>query len=47
VSLAFTIADHARDSLIKGLDDISSTLEHMGKIEQFEAKSKADFPWLG
>ncbi len=44
---AFQIEPHAAGSLARGLDDIDVTLEHEAKIEEFEQKSKAAFPWLG
>ena len=47
LSVPFQIAAHARDSLLKGLDDIGTTMEFESKIEEFEAKSKKAFPWLG
>ena len=47
VSVPFAIADHVKESLLKGLDEISTTTQFMDKIEEFEAKSKAAFPWLG
>ncbi len=47
LSVPFQIPAHARDSLLKGLDDIGATMEFKSKIEEFEAKSKKAFPWLG
>jgi 3-isopropylmalate/(R)-2-methylmalate dehydratase small subunit len=47
LSVPFSIPDHARDSLVSGLDDIGTTMKFMDKIEEFEQKSKAKFPWLG
>ncbi|MFT5806523.1 MAG: 3-isopropylmalate/(R)-2-methylmalate dehydratase small subunit [Moritella dasanensis] len=35
-----------KQSLIEGADDISWTLKHEGKITEFEAKNKQQFPWL-
>lgn len=47
LSLPFSIANHVRDALINGLDDINTTMGYMDKIKEFEASSKAAFPWLG
>lgn len=42
----FEIDNFRKNSLLKGLDDISWTLEHKEKIEAFETRQKADMPWL-
>jgi 3-isopropylmalate/(R)-2-methylmalate dehydratase small subunit len=43
---AFAIGDHARHRLLKGLDEISLTLEHETEISAYEARRKRDKPWL-
>ena len=35
-----------RHNLLNGLDDIGLTLQHLDKITAFEAKQKAEQPWL-
>jgi len=42
----FDIDAFRKESLLKGLDDISWTLEHRGKIQAFETQQKAELPWL-
>ena len=42
----FTIPDHARHVLARGLDDIEISLEHTDAIAAFEARSRERFPWL-
>lgn len=42
----FEIDPFRRHCLINGLDDIGLTLEHREKIEQFEEKRTAVWPWL-
>jgi 3-isopropylmalate/(R)-2-methylmalate dehydratase small subunit len=42
----FDINPLRKDRLIRGLDDIDVTLEHLAAIEAFEAGRRAAFPWL-
>jgi 3-isopropylmalate/(R)-2-methylmalate dehydratase small subunit len=42
----FDIDDTRRHNLLNGLDDIGLTLQHADKIKAFEAKQKAEQPWL-
>ncbi|MBL8644587.1 MAG: 3-isopropylmalate dehydratase small subunit [Rhodospirillaceae bacterium] len=42
----FEIDDTRRHNLLNGLDDIGLTLQHAEKITSFEAKQKAEQPWL-
>jgi 3-isopropylmalate/(R)-2-methylmalate dehydratase small subunit len=35
-----------KNCLLKGLDDISLTLQKKDLIDKFEAKQKKDSPWL-
>ena len=43
----FTILDHARRALARGLHDIEISLGHAHAIAAFEARSRERFPWLG
>jgi 3-isopropylmalate/(R)-2-methylmalate dehydratase small subunit len=43
---AFDISPLRKERLIRGIDDIDVTLEHLGKIEAFEAQRRAKLPWL-
>ncbi len=43
----FTIGQHAKQSLQKGLDEIEQTLQLLEKITEFEKKSRKNQPWLG
>jgi 3-isopropylmalate/(R)-2-methylmalate dehydratase small subunit len=43
---AFEIDATRRHNLLNGLDDIGLTLQHSDKIAAFEAKQKAEQPWL-
>jgi 3-isopropylmalate/(R)-2-methylmalate dehydratase small subunit len=38
LSISFTVAEFARECLLKGLDDIGLTLEHAERITEFEKK---------
>ena len=42
----FDIDSTRRHNLLNGLDDIGLTLQHLDKIKAFEAKQKAEQPWL-
>jgi 3-isopropylmalate/(R)-2-methylmalate dehydratase small subunit len=43
---AFEVNPLRKERLILGIDDIDVTLQHRAKIEDFEAKRRAAFPWL-
>jgi 3-isopropylmalate/(R)-2-methylmalate dehydratase small subunit len=43
---AFEISPLRKDRLVRGIDDIDVTLEYRGLIESFEAKRRAEMPWL-
>jgi 3-isopropylmalate/(R)-2-methylmalate dehydratase small subunit len=45
-SFKFDIDPFAKHSLLNGLDEISLTLEHAGKIKAFEVKHRERQPWL-
>lgn len=42
----FDIDATRRERLLKGLDDVGVTLQHLPRIEAFEAQYRADMPWL-
>lgn len=42
----FTVDAALKERLLKGLDDIGLTLRHRGEIEKFEARRKAEAPWV-
>jgi len=42
----FEIDAFRKDCLINGLDDIGLTLRHADKIRDFEARRRAEHPWL-
>ena len=44
--VSFEIDPFRRHCLLNGLDDIGLTLEHRDKIESFEEKRTAVWPWL-
>ncbi|MBV9991789.1 MAG: 3-isopropylmalate dehydratase small subunit [Alphaproteobacteria bacterium] len=44
--IRFEIDAHARRALLEGLDDIALTLGHESEIGAFEARRKAQTPWL-
>jgi 3-isopropylmalate/(R)-2-methylmalate dehydratase small subunit len=43
---AFDIDATRKERLLKGLDDVGVTLQHLAQIEAFEAQYRADMPWL-
>ena len=43
---AFDIDATRKERLIKGLDDVGVTLQHIAQIEAFEKQYRADMPWL-
>jgi 3-isopropylmalate/(R)-2-methylmalate dehydratase small subunit len=45
-SFAFSIDPARRHHLLEGLDEIGLTLKHADEIRAFEAKRKAEQPWL-
>ena len=44
--LAFAVDAFRKQCLLQGLDDISLTLQHIEAIKAFEARRKAEAPWL-
>ena len=42
----FPVDPFRKDCLLKGLDDVTLTLEYDADITAFEAKQKAEFAWL-
>ena len=44
---AFGYDATVRDRLLRGLDDLSATLEHEGEIARFTAEHAARWPWIG
>ncbi len=45
-TLSFDIDEARKEALLTGKNDISETLEHLAKIEAFEARHKEKTPWL-
>lgn len=45
-TIGFEVDAFRRHCLLNGLDDIGLTLQHQSDIEAFEAKHKAQNPWL-
>jgi 3-isopropylmalate/(R)-2-methylmalate dehydratase small subunit len=45
-SFAFDITEHRKHCLLNGLDEIGLTLAHADEIKAYEAKRKAESPWL-
>jgi 3-isopropylmalate/(R)-2-methylmalate dehydratase small subunit len=43
---AFDISPLRKERLLRGIDDIDVTLEHLEKIERFEAARRTKQPWL-
>ena len=43
---AFDIDATRKERLLKGLDDVGVTLQHLAQIEAFEAQYRNDMPWL-
>ena len=44
--VSFKVDPFRKNSLLKGLDEIGWTLTHLEQINAFEAKQKAELPWL-
>jgi 3-isopropylmalate/(R)-2-methylmalate dehydratase small subunit len=42
----FDIEPHRKHALLNGLDEVAKTMQKSGKIDSFEAKSKAARPWV-
>ncbi|OYY93516.1 MAG: 3-isopropylmalate dehydratase small subunit [Hydrogenophilales bacterium 28-61-23] len=42
----FDVDAERKNRLLNGLDDISLTLQHTGKIQAYEARRKLEAPWL-
>jgi len=45
-AFGFAVDAFRKECLLKGLDDISLTLQHVEAIKGFEAKKRVDEPWL-
>lgn len=45
-SYHFDITEHRKHCLLNGLDEIGLTLQHADEIKAFEAKHRAEQPWL-
>ncbi len=45
-NISFQIDGFRKETLLKGLDDIALTLQHVDKITAFEQKQKQQIPWL-
>ncbi len=45
-TIGFNVDDFRRECLLKGLDDISWTLQHEAAIDEFENKQQSAEPWL-
>ena len=44
--ISFQIDGFRKETMLKGLDDIALTLQHVEKITTFEQKQKQQLPWL-
>jgi len=42
----FEVDPYRKNNLLKGLDDIGLTLQHIDEIDQYEKKHKQYYPWL-
>ncbi len=45
-TVKFNIDPHRKKALLEGLDDIGLTMKKNAKIDGFEAKAKAERPWM-
>ncbi len=45
-TVKFDIDPHRKKALLEGLDDIGLTMKKSAKIDGFEAKAKAERPWM-
>ena len=43
---SFDIDASRKERLLKGLDDVGVTLQHLAQIEAFEAQYRTEMPWL-
>jgi 3-isopropylmalate/(R)-2-methylmalate dehydratase small subunit len=46
INIDFDIDAFRKDALLKGLDDVALTLQHVDKIDAFEKRQKTEVPWL-
>jgi 3-isopropylmalate/(R)-2-methylmalate dehydratase small subunit len=46
IRISFPIDGFRKETMLKGLDDIALTLQHVDKITAFEQKQKQQLPWL-
>ncbi len=46
IRIRFEIDGFRKETMLKGLDDIALTLQHVDKITAFEQKQKQQLPWL-
>ena len=46
IAIKFSIDEFRKDNLLKGLDDISLTLQHVQKIDVFEEEQQKQLHWL-
>ena len=46
ISLPFELDPSRKTTLLEGLDEIGQTIKHLGAIEAFEARQRAEQPWL-
>lgn len=46
ITMNFDINDFHKECLLKGLDQISWSLQHVSHIDQFESSQKQTLPWL-
>jgi 3-isopropylmalate/(R)-2-methylmalate dehydratase small subunit len=44
--ISFTLAEDRRTSLLEGLDETSLILRHEGEIDAFQARLRAEQPWV-
>ena len=44
---SFEVDPQRKECLLEGLDDINLTLQHQGDMSSFEAKYRAERPWMG
>ena len=46
IRISFQIDGFRKETMLKGLDDIALTLQHVDKITAFEQRQKQQLPWL-
>jgi len=44
--ISFTLAEDRRTSLLEGLDETSLILRHEDEIDAFQARLRAEQPWV-